>query len=214
MVEAVIGCHVDDVHAQSLLVQMVHIAQLHIPRQRRGALVVDVEADAVAVVFEIELIVIIVAAYLRWVKRQRNGKVAIVYLKTDGGILLGVQVVFRPYIVHCAFGMDVVTRLVDHRPQQPFFLRPDDIVRVVFRLEIVVAEFIVQAFPQTFLFHNGIAFHAVGGNGLGIRLHHNSTKQDDWQYYSNAHNLQVIPTLVSKVFATTVLFWRNTKSLS
>ena len=57
VVETVIGCHIDDIHAQSFLVQMVYIAQLHVTRQRRGALVVDVETDAIAVVFEIELIV-------------------------------------------------------------------------------------------------------------------------------------------------------------
>ena len=100
MVEAVISCHVDDVHAQSFLVEMIHIAQLYVTRQRRSALVVDVETDAIAVVFEIELVVVVVAAHLRGVKRQRNGNVAVVHLQTDGGILLGVQVVFRPYIVH------------------------------------------------------------------------------------------------------------------
>ena len=155
---------------------MIHIAQLYVTRQRRSALVVDVETDAIAVVFEIELVVVVVAAHLRGVKRQRNGNVAVVHLQTDGGILLGVQVVFRPYIVHRTFGMDVVTRLVDHRPQQPLFLRPGQIVRVVLRSKVHVAEFPVQAFPQTLLFYNGIVFHAVGGNGLGIRLHRNNTK--------------------------------------
>ena len=143
-----------------------------------SALVVDVETDAIAVVFEIELIVVVVAAHLGWVERQRSGNVAVVHLQADGGILLGVQVVLRIDAVDRTFGMDVVTRLVDHSPQQPLFLRAGHIVRVVLRLEVHVAKLIVEALSQTLFFGNGIVFYAVSGDGLGIRLQRNSAKKD------------------------------------
>ena len=112
MIKGVIACDVCDVHAQSFLIEMVDVAKLDVASQRCGTLVVEVYTQFAAVVFEIQLIVFIGSLNLGRVEGERCGKVAIVHLKSDGGIALGVQVVFGIDIVHRSLGVDIVSRLV------------------------------------------------------------------------------------------------------
>ena len=55
---------------QTFLVEMVDIAQLDVTRKRRGTLVVDVEADLLSVIFEVEFVVVVISTNLGRVDRE------------------------------------------------------------------------------------------------------------------------------------------------
>ena len=112
VVEDIVGRCVDHVHAQPFLVEVVDVAIVDVARQRVGAQVVDVEADLLSVVLEVGLVVVVVAANLSGVDRERGGNVAVVHLQSHGVVGLGVEVVLRVNIVHSALGVDVVAGLV------------------------------------------------------------------------------------------------------
>ena len=63
-------------------------------------------------ILEVELVVVVVSTVLFGVDGIGGGNVAEVHLNAQGGLPLGVQVVFRPHVVHRSLGVDVVATLV------------------------------------------------------------------------------------------------------
>ena len=89
-------------------------------------------------ILEVEFVVVVFAAYLGWIDRERGGNVAVVHLQSHGVIGLCVKVVLRINIMQRALGMDVVACLVAQEPEQPFLLRSGYIVGVVLCVEVQV----------------------------------------------------------------------------
>ena len=52
-------------------------------------------------------------------------------MRTDRGIVLGMQVVLRIDIVDCSLGMKMVACLIHHQPQQPLLLGSEDVCRII-----------------------------------------------------------------------------------
>ena len=113
MVEDIVGRQAERLHGQSLFVQMVDITQMDISLERCRPLVVQVEADHVAMILEVELVVVVVALHLGGVDAEGHGNVAVVNLHAQRGLVLRVQIVFGPHILDRSLGMDAGTRLVE-----------------------------------------------------------------------------------------------------
>ena len=67
--------------------------------------------------------------------------------------------------------MDVVAGLVDKEPEEPLLLRSGNVVGVVLRTVVLVAQLIDETFPQTRLFPGylcGISPDVVSSGELGV----------------------------------------------
>ena len=132
MVESVVASEVDDLQREVVCLQSLQIiSTMDVARQCGGTLVAEIEADATAVVVEVELIVLVDSFPLGRVNGHSDTYSAVYTSHRERGLMAGFQVGLAISIIHRSPSMEGITRLVHSHLQRETSLGTYDIARVI-----------------------------------------------------------------------------------